>query len=588
MKKTVLTILLALAGVLAGGQAQAAALRDTVSYETARDTLPAEPQPTDDRYRIVTNRFWDNWFALANVGYHAFLGDYGSVGKFSGLLSPDFNIGVGKWFTPGIGAKVQFGIGNSLGYSKERTAFTHGEAHTGEGGVTYWDAKNKWWDLNVNAMFNLSRLFCGYEGKVSDQLMNQFIASVGIGALHHRDIAAQRNEWSGHFELQYSRFFDPEKKFSLDLKARAMLYQTNFDGITLKQNGEKSRWFDANVGFSIGLTYYFKKRHWDRCLPCQEPVYINNVQVVNDCPEYGVLEFYVFFPNNYSGRNDAPTVAGAPVNAIDYLASGLFTQTKFDDADAVAERLASGASLAGLATSDVPTRKGGPAGAEGLALGYEMSSSPISLSMDAASMNRFKGQTGYYYAPMYCEGNTWYYRVDKATAMQRLKDAENYREEQSFSLNAHQGLALVRDNMRPDADADLYSFADIYAAIEGNQGNVAAASDAETVRKLDEIFRKGRMLYVVAEGLATSQDNFYGENAEEVGLERNRKLAINRAFTVTNWLKQCPEFAEVSKNAFVVNALENPVIEVNDPSVQGLNSKLRRSVKVRIHYVIGE
>ncbi len=81
--------------------------------------------------------------------------------------------------------------------------------------------------MNVSAMFNLSRLFCGYEGKESDKLMNQFIASMGIGILHHRDIEAQRNEWSGHIELQYSRFFNKKKNFSLDLKARAMLYQTN-------------------------------------------------------------------------------------------------------------------------------------------------------------------------------------------------------------------------------------------------------------------------------------------------------------------------------------------------------------------------
>ena len=327
-----------------------ASAQEIVSSDTTVCEVNQTPQPTDDHYRIVTNCFWDNWFILANIGEHAFVGDYGSVGKFSGLLSPDFNVGIGKWFTPGIGAKLQFGIGNSKGYSKEETIFTYGDWLTNGDGVPYLKSKNKWWDLNVSAMFNLSRLFCGYEGKISDKLMNQFIASVGIGGLHHRAIKAQRNEWSGHFELQYSRFFDKEKKFSLDLKARAMLYQTNFDQITLKKTKENSVWFDANLGFSVGFTYYFKKRHWDRCLPCENPVYINNViaapaTIVNECPEYGVLEFYVFFPNNYSGRNDAPTMVDAPVNAIDYLASGIFTQTKFDNTDAVAQRLASGASL---------------------------------------------------------------------------------------------------------------------------------------------------------------------------------------------------------------------------------------------------
>ncbi len=568
--------------------------QEIVSGDTTLCEVTQNPQPTDDKYRVVTNRFWDNWFVLANIGGHAFLGDYGSVGKFSGLLSPDFNVGIGKWFTPGIGVKAQFGIGNSKGYSKEDTYYTYGDWQTNGDGVQYLKSKNKWWDLNVNAMFNLSRLFCGYEGKESDKLMNQFIASVGIGALHHRDIDAQRNEWTGHFELQYSRFFDKKKSFSLDLKARAMLYQTNFDGITLKKNGEDSKWFDSNIGLSVGFTYYFKKRHWDRCLPCENPVYINNVvappvnnaAVLNDCPEYGVLEFYVFFPNNYSGRNDAPTMVDAPVNAIDYLASGIFTQTKFDNTDAVAKRLASGGALSGLKTSDIPTQKAGEIPEIAVTRGYEMSLSPISLGMDAESLNRFKEQAGYYYAPMYCQGNTWYYRVDKETAMQRLISEDNYKEEQSFGLNAHSGLGIVEQHMHPGSDSKLVSFADMYAAVEGNEGNVAQASDSATVGRLNKIFEKGRLLYVVAEGLATSQDNFIGKNAEEVGLERNKKLAYNRAFTVVNWLKTNPKFKNVPGNAFIVNALVNPVIDVDDESIQGLNAKVRRSVKVKVFYAI--
>ena len=164
-------------------------------------------------------------------------------------------------------------------------------------------------------------------------------------------------------------------------------------------------------------------------------------------------------PNNYSGRNDAPTVSGAPVNAIDYLASGIFTQKKFDDAEAVAvTNLKSGKSLSKLNTSDIPTENiTSIAKATGLDGGYEMSDTPISLSMDASNMNMFKDKTGYYYAPMYYGNNTWYYRVDRETAGQRLLGADNCKESKSFSLNAHNGLELVKNNLKPDADAELYS-----------------------------------------------------------------------------------------------------------------------------------
>lgn len=580
MKKTMFFILALL--LMYGG-----ACAQTVVSDTIRGESVINPQPTDDHYRVVTNRFWDNWFVFGEVGAHAFAGDYGSVGDFGGLISPDFKIGFGKWFTPGIGAKIQFGMGTSKGYSKEKTMWATGEQLVADDGTPYWKTKNKWLDFSVNAMFNLSRLFCGYEGKESDRLMNQFIASVGIGALHHYDIAAQRNEWSGHFELQYSRFFSKKKDLSLDVKAHAILYQTNFDGITNKANGEDSRWFDANVGLSVGLTYYFKKRHWDRCLQCEEPVYITNTVLPEpNCPEYKTMVFYVFFPNNYSGRDDAPIVNNSSVSAIDYLASGIFTQKRFVDTEAVASALASGRSLSSLKTEDLPTIKANKCEADGIVRGYEMSSSPISFEMDANSMNGFKNKTGFYYAPIYSDGKTWYYRVDDETSTQSLMSADNYKESTSYGLNAHSGLGVVKQNMKLDGEDDLYSFADIYAAVEGDGGYISEFTDTATVTELKNIFEHGRIQFVSAEGLATSQDNYVGENAENVGLERNKTLAYNRARTVIQWLKNSGVFKNIGHNSFSLNALTDPISIVNDKSTRGLNAKLNRCVKVRISYVI--
>ena len=583
-KRELMGVILFFCCALFGAQAQEIIKSDTVICESCETFSQA--QPTDDRYRVVTNRFWANWFVLGNVGGHAFFGDYGTLGGLSEKMSPNFSVGVGKWFTPGIGVKAQFGMSNSKGFSEQENCFTYGDPMYTADGTPYWKNKMVWSNFNINAMFNLSRLIRGYEGKVSDELMNQFILSAGVGAVHQRKIKAQRNEWSGHLELQYSRFFDKEKKFSLDLKAQGMFCQTNFDRIVLKHNGKKSFWWDINAGVSVGFTYYIKKRHWDRCLPGEAPVYNINQTIImpeqkNDCPEYGTMVFYVFFPNNYSGRNDAPTMAGAPVNAIDYLASGFHTQTKFDNADAVAKLLNQNQSLARLRTSDISVDEDAVMGS-----GYEMSDKPISLSMDAGSMQAFKEKNGYYYAPIYHGANVWNYRVDHATASQRLLKQENYKDNQSYALNARGGMDIVQKNMRPDADAELFSFADVYGAIENREGHVAQASDDAAVRKIQEIFAQGNVLYVVAEGYATSQDNFIGEDAENVGLERNKNLAYNRALTVMNWLKGNEKLKNIPSNAYSVNALANPIISVKDESVLGLTPKLSRCVKVRIHYVI--
>ena len=584
INKKLISVLLLACCSLCGLKAQEIIKSDTVRCESCE--VISQGQPTDDRYRVVTNRFWDNWFVLGNVGAHAFFGDYGTLGGLSDKISPDFSIGFGKWFTPGIGAKFQFGMSNSKGFSEQENWFTYGETLHTEDGTPYWKNKMVWSNFNVSAMFNLSRLFRGYEGKISDELMNQFILSTGIGTVHQRKIKAQRNEWSGHLELQYSRFFDKEKKFSLDLKAQGMFCQTNFDGIVLKNNGKKSYWWDINTGFSIGFTYYIKKRHWDRCLPGAAPVYNINQTIVmpeNECPEYGTMVFYVFFPNNYSGRDDAPTNVDATVNAIDYLASGFHTQTKFDNADAVAKHLGMNQSLARLRTSDISVDEDAVMGS-----GYEMSDTPISLHMHADSMKVFKEKNGYYYSPIYQGANGWNYRVDRATASQRLWKEENYKDNQSYSLNARGGMDIVKKNMNPDADAELFSFADVYGAIENREGHVAQVSDDAAVQKIQEIFTQGNVLYVVAEGYATSQDNFIGEDAENVGLERNKTLAYNRAFTVVNWLKGNEKLKNIPDYAYSVNALVNPIIHVKDESVLGLTPKLSRCVKVRIHYVINK
>jgi UDP-N-acetylglucosamine transferase subunit ALG13 len=209
MKRELMGVILFFCCALFGAQAQEIIKSDTVICESCETFSQA--QPTDDRYRVVTNRFWANWFVLGNVGGHAFFGDYGTLGGLSEKMSPNFSIGFGKWFTPGIGVKAQFGMSNSKGFSEQENWFTYGDPMYTADGTPYWKKKMQWTNFNINAMFNLSRLIRGYEGKVSDELMNQFILSAGVGTVHQRKIEAQRNEWSGHLELQYSRFFDKEK-----------------------------------------------------------------------------------------------------------------------------------------------------------------------------------------------------------------------------------------------------------------------------------------------------------------------------------------------------------------------------------------
>lgn len=580
-----------------------------------RDSLPARIdsllardyatrlQPTDDRYRVVTNRFRHNWWVSADIGVHTFRGDWSGNGKFKETISPDFTIGAGKWFTPGFGIKLQVGIGDSRGFTEIWTPYAVGSESNPmlkEDGTPYWKMKTKWCDINANVVLNISRIIYGWEGYNSDERFNQFFLTLGIGGVHHYDSELKskkwgepyhgpKNEWYGNAELQYSRFFKKNKAWSLDVKLRGRFYETHFDLSPVANH----RW-DFNAGLSIGATYYIKHRGWERCVPSEENNYFINVSapvqamapVAQNCPEYNTFTFYVFYPNNYSGRNDAPVVADAKVHAMDYLAGGIFTQKRFRNNAAVASRLKSGAQLSSLKIEDVPTEKAVfTDNLTGVVRGYEMSDKPLSLSLDAEHMQMFEDVVGYYYAPIYEADKTWCYRIDNETRTQTLLSLDNYKETISYSLNAHAGLSTVRENMPLGQGTVLYSFADVYAALTGDGGYIGNFSDKQAVDAIRDILENGTILHVQAEGLATSQDNYTGENAELVGLDRNRALSHYRALSVIKWLRESGRFETLKQGDFSINTLSEPIGRVDDTSIRGLKAKLNRCARITIKYI---
>ena len=239
----------------------------------------AEEQVINNTHQVITNFWDDNWFVFGEAGVNAYWGDY-TVGNLSSRLTPQFNIGFGKWFLPGFGAKAQFtGFRSKENKSQKNYYCKDSETYYDANGNSYWKERIKWWDFSVNMMFNLSRLIKGYEGIGSPDLMNQFIASVGIGATHHMDFtgSGSSNHWSGHLELQYSRFFSEKKDFSLNATLRGIFYSTEFDLIT-------EQFFDENISLNLGFTYYFKDRGWKRTV-INTTYYVEDQTTINQLNE---------------------------------------------------------------------------------------------------------------------------------------------------------------------------------------------------------------------------------------------------------------------------------------------------------------
>ena len=144
-----------------------------IDQQTIVNKSVEEEQVINNTHQVISNFWNDNWFVIGNAGVNAFWGDYG-IGNLSTRLTPQFNIGFGKWFVPGFGAKVQLtGFRSKEKKSEEVLEFKNYYDFLY---YPYWNKAIKWWDLNVNMMFNLSRLIKGYEGIGSEKLMNQFIA----------------------------------------------------------------------------------------------------------------------------------------------------------------------------------------------------------------------------------------------------------------------------------------------------------------------------------------------------------------------------------------------------------------------------
>lgn len=574
--------------------------RDTTQYQ-APTTVLIQHDSIVEPSRVVTNKFSKNWYLFATAGGHTFRGDYSNRGKFSGTLSPEFTIGIGKWFTPGVGLKIEYGVSDSRGYTGYETGhYGYGDVLYNSKGELYRKMKTPWWDLNIGAILNLSRLIRGYEGIDSRKMMNQFMLTLGVGLVHHMEFGkdyGSDNELSAHAEFQYSRFFSPKKRWSLDLKLRGIFYQTNFD-LEYGQADFAAGKVDCNLGAAIGFTCYLGSKRdngwsqgttavYQRDYREQDVLVIKEREVVETKIEQGTMTFYVFYPNNYSGRNDAPVVADAIVNSIDYLAGGLYTQKKYADPNAVESRILAGNSLNGLAIQDIPTERAEEITfAEDMPRGYEMLDSiPMSLSLSPEDMKSFNEKEGFYYAPIYDGRHTWQYRIDDATMGQHLLSNANYAESQTFGLNSHQGLDILREHMKMESSDELVSFADVYAAVNGNEGYIAQFTDEATVERIKNIFNNGVISVIQVEGMATSQDNYSGANASQIGSERNMALSENRANSVIIWLQQNDNLSSALVQTFIGGG-KNLINTVNDESTRGLNAKLNRGVKVRIRYMI--
>ena len=214
----------------------------------------AQEDPTL-KYSVATNSFWQNWFVQVNASWNAFYsneekGADFAKGPFKDFRSaPGFSVAIGKWFTPGLGLRTKFAAMNGRSVISENKDIND----------------IKFWNLQEQALFNLSNMLCGY----SDTRVWNFIPYAGVGITRN----CSYNTYELASSLGLLNTWKLSKRVLLNLDLGFTMCGDDFEGrlgskryVDLGgKGGEPSpsnhdRWFTAE----LGLTFNLGRVGWDK------------------------------------------------------------------------------------------------------------------------------------------------------------------------------------------------------------------------------------------------------------------------------------------------------------------------------------
>ena len=234
-------MLLALAGLSSAAMAQQKT--EVVEYEIIQ---------VQDKYQVITNPFWSNWFFSIGGGAEATFGDNDSAGSFGKRISPTLNISVGKWFTPGLGLRLQYSGLQARGFTYDKGADYVKGAELKDG---YYKQRFDYMNLHGDVMFNLNALFGGY----NQHRVYEIIPYVGAGFTHnyskpHREALSVNAGIINKFRISNA--------VDINLELSAMAAEDKFDGEVGGDHG-----YDGVLSATVGLTYRFPARGFARPMP---------------------------------------------------------------------------------------------------------------------------------------------------------------------------------------------------------------------------------------------------------------------------------------------------------------------------------
>jgi len=255
---------------------------ETTIEET--DSGRIETTVTTDKYKVETNYFFDNCFITLGAGAQFYMGDNEKHMHFKDLLTPAIDLSIGKWFSPALGLQISYtgykfkGLwadhyaGQNFKTDKEYTNPKSNYKGTGK----LYEQKANFFNLHTEGLLNLNNLFWGYKER-----FYSIIPYVGVGWI--RSYNAPETDVKKHvdyitFNAGIINSFRLSDALSLNVTIRGAIVNDGFDGEVsgnyykgpadqeqeLKGQGGQNYHFDGYGGITVGLTYRFKYRGWDK------------------------------------------------------------------------------------------------------------------------------------------------------------------------------------------------------------------------------------------------------------------------------------------------------------------------------------
>lgn len=134
----------------------------------------AQEEAPEMKYSVATNSFWSNWFITAGFQLGGSYSAYERVADLKLGNNPlkearrdmGVSLSLGKWFTPGMGLRTK----GTYFFNGHNAAFKEAK-----------DGEIKFMNIQEQALFNLSNMFCGY----NETRVWNFIPYLGAGLMRN-------------------------------------------------------------------------------------------------------------------------------------------------------------------------------------------------------------------------------------------------------------------------------------------------------------------------------------------------------------------------------------------------------------------